>query len=228
LADALLARFETAVRSLHGDRLTLPLLVQFESARQRLRAVAEQQAEQRRQGWVIDKIEHDIALKIDRISVTGSVDRIERNEHDGRVRVIDYKTSDKGDSPRSTHLRRLGKEDDWREPWQRVPDGSSELIWKDLQLPLYRRALLADYGAAITCAYFTLPKAVGETAIMEWPELTGDLQAAADRCADGVVEAILAGRFSPVVEQSADWDDYAELFHRGAAASLQDEGGASA
>jgi hypothetical protein len=54
------------------------------------------------------------------------------------------------------------------------------------------------------------------------------LQAAADRCADGVVEAILAGRFSPVVEQPPDWDDFAELFHRGAAASLQDEKGASA
>jgi ATP-dependent helicase/nuclease subunit B len=63
---------------------------------------------------------------------------------------------------------------------------------------------------------------------MEWPDLTGDLQAAADRCADGVVEAILAGRFSPVVEQPPDWDDFAELFHRGAAASLQDEKGASA
>ncbi len=228
LADALLARFETAVRSLHGDRLTLPLMVQFESARQRLRAAAEQQAEQRQQGWVIDAIERPIEVEIGRIKVTGSVDRIERNEHDGRVRVIDYKTSDKGDAPRSTHLRRPGEEDDWRDPWQRVPDGSGELVWKDLQLPLYRRALLADYGAAITCAYFTLPKAVGETAIMEWPDLTGDLQAAADRCADGVVEAILAGRFSPVVEQPPEWDDFAELFHRGAAASLQDEEGASA
>lgn len=227
LAEALLARFESAVRSFHGERLTLPLMVQFESARQRLRAAAEQQAEQRRQGWVIDRIEHGIEVEIGRITVTGSVDRIERNEHDGRVRVIDYKTSDKGDPPRSAHLRRPGADDDWRDPWQRVTDGGDEWIWKDLQLPLYRRALLERYGPALTCAYFTLPKAVGDTAITEWPDLTGDLQAAADRCADGVVEAVLAGRFSPVVEQSPDRDDYAELFHRGAAASLRDEGGGS-
>lgn len=225
LEDALLARFEAAVRSLHGDRLTLPLMVQFESARQRLRAVAVKQAEQREDGWVIDQIEHDIELPISGMTVTGSIDRIERHERDGRVRVIDYKTSDKGDSPLSAHLRAVGRDDDWRDDWQRVVTAKGEAIWKDLQLPLYRRALLRDYGPEITCAYFTLPKAVGDTAILEWPELTGDIQTAADRCADGVVEAIQAGRFSPVVEQSPDYDDFASLFHRGAAESVVVEGG---
>lgn len=225
LEDALLARFETAVRAEHGDRLTLPLVVQFESARQRLRAAAAEQAKQREQGWVIERIEHPVCVLVGGMTVTGSVDRIERHERDGRVRVIDYKTSDKGDQPRSTHLRPVGRNDEWRDPWQRVATGKGESIWKDLQLPLYRRALGKDYGPDILCAYFTLPKAVGDTAILEWPELAGDLQAAADRCADGVVEAIRAARFSPVVEQAPDYDDFASLFHRGAAESVASEGG---
>lgn len=225
LEDALLARFEAAVRSLHGDRLTLPLMVQFESARQRLRAVAAKQAEQREEGWVIERIEHDIGLMIGGMKVTGSIDRIERHECDGRVRVIDYKTSDKGDPPQDVHLRPAGRDDDWRDDWQRVVTAKGESIWKDLQLPLYRRALQRDYGTEIACAYFTLPKAVGDTAILEWTGLTDNLQAAADRCADGVVAAILAGRFSPVVEQSPDYDEFASLFHRGAAESVAGEGG---
>lgn len=225
LENALLARFEAAVRSEYGDRLTLPLMVQFESARQRLRAVAAKQAEQREQGWVIQEIERKIELTIGGLTVTGSIDRIERHERDRRVRVVDYKTSDKGDPPHGTHLRPAGRDDVWRDAWQRVANGKGEFIWKDLQLPLYRRALLEDYGSEITCAYFTLPKAVGETKVLDWTELTSDLQAAAERCADGVVEAVQAGRFSPVVEQSPDYDAFASLFHRGAAESVAWEGG---
>jgi ATP-dependent helicase/nuclease subunit B len=92
-------------------------------------------------------------------------------------------------------------------------------IWTDLQLPLYRRALLAGFGPGITCGYLNLPKAVGDSALELWEDLGADLQAAADRCADGVAAAVLAGRFWPPTEKPA-YDDWEGFFHEGVAASI--------
>ena len=52
---------------------------------------------------------------------------------------------------------------------------------------------------------------------------TRELQAAAERCADGVAAAVVAGEFWPPRELtgwSAEQDEFAELFHQGAAASV--------
>ena len=55
--------------------------------------------------------------------------------------------------------------------------------WLDLQLPLYRRAVAAEFGAAVECGYFNLPKAAGETAVSLWEDYPPELQAAAEDCA---------------------------------------------
>jgi ATP-dependent helicase/nuclease subunit B len=159
------------------------------------------------------------------MAVTGSIDRIERHERDGRVRVIDYKTSDRGDPPRSAHFRSAGRDDAWRDAWQRVADGKGELIWKDLQLPL-QPAWREDYGSRGSPARTSrCRRRWAKLEILWWTELASDLQAAAERCADGVVEAVRAGRFSPVVEQSPELRRLRLALHRGAAESVAEEGG---
>jgi len=103
LREALLDRLEATVRARYGGLLTLTLVVQLESARQRLRKAAEVQARERAEGWVIERVEWKFpaapALVFAGLAVRGKIDRIDRHEGTGAVRVLDYKTSDQPATP---------------------------------------------------------------------------------------------------------------------------------
>ncbi len=222
LRDGLLAVFDAEAERRFGKELSLPLQIQLESGRQRLRRAAVVQAGLRAEGWRIVEVERTISFPLAGLEIKGKVDRIDRHD-DGRVRVIDYKTSDTPKPPLKAHVATMREVDFERPDWLRVEEagGRGEKRWVDLQLPLYRRALAAEFGADLECAYFNLPKAVGETRVELWPEEGEALQTAAERCAEGVAAAIVAGEFWPPVEIPArDDEDWALLFHRGAAASI--------
>lgn len=223
LRDFLLERFEVAARARYGRELTLPLVIQLESARQRLRAAAAVEAQERAAGWRTVRVEWKFALPLGGLELRGKIDRIDRHA-DGRVRVLDYKTGDRAEAPAAKHLRAARAADDALPAWRRCTDTTGKpRVWTDLQLPLYRLAVRREFGDAVTCGYFDLPKATGETAVAPWADLTRELQAAAEACAAGAVAAIAAGEFWPPAEyrgREAEWDEFAELFHRGAAASI--------
>jgi ATP-dependent helicase/nuclease subunit B len=208
-----------------GAELTLPLIVQLESARQRLSRAAAVQASTRAEGWVIEKVEEKFEIAVDELVVVGKIDRIERNEITGEYRVIDYKTSDRPVNPMEAHLRNLRRGESVPEFAFAGPGGEGP-AWMDLQLPLYLRAVAVG-GAPVSCAYFNLPKAAGETGIRPWTDYTRELESSAWRCAEGVAAAIVAGEFWPPNEDlRAEWDDYATLFHHGVADSIAWEEGA--
>ncbi len=216
------AALEAVVAARFGAELSVPLLVQVESARQRLREVARLQAAERAAGWVVDRTEWKLpagALRVGGIEVSGTIDRIERHERTGAWRVLDYKTSETGKTPVQAHLRgdRAGKA--WLEA-ARVDLGGKPHRWTDLQLPLYRWALgeLLD-ARDVTVGYFNLPKAVSETRIELWEDFGDEVQAAALDCAAAVGAGVSAGRFWPPVEELEN-DDFAALIHDGAAASF--------
>ncbi len=223
LREFLLQRFELAARARYGAELTLPLVVQFESARQRLRAMAEIEAEQRAAGWRTERVEWKFTLPLGGVTISGKIDRIDR-QADGRTRVLDYKTGDTAIAPALAHGRAWRDDDAARPAWLRWADAAGKpRAWIDLQLPLYLQAVAAEFGDAVECGYFNLPKAAGETAISVWEDYSRDTQAAAMQCAEGVVAAVTAGNFWPPTEltgRAAEWDDFAELFHEGAAASV--------
>jgi ATP-dependent helicase/nuclease subunit B len=224
LGKFLVERFDQMTRLRYGTELTLPLVVQLESARQRLRAAAEIEARERAAGWRTERAEWKFALPIGQLTIHGKIDRIDRHA-DGRIRVLDYKTADVVRAPRLVHLRSIRDSDAARPEWMRVVDldGKSR-AWADLQLPLYLRAVAAEWGENVTVGYFTLPKAVTAAGILSWDDFTPELQRAATRCADGVAAAVSAGTFWPPVElpaREAAWDDFAELFHHGAEASVR-------
>jgi ATP-dependent helicase/nuclease subunit B len=155
--------------------------------------------------------------------VSGKIDRIDRHEGTGARRVLDYKTSDQPVEPAEAHLRAARRAGETAAEFARVEFEGKPRVWKDLQLPLYLRAL-ATGGAAAECGYFNLPKAVGETGIRIWENYTRELDAAAWRCALGVAAAIRAGEFWPPAEwtgREAERDDFAALFLRGAAESVE-------
>jgi ATP-dependent helicase/nuclease subunit B len=221
LREFLLQHVDRRAREKYGAELTLPLIVQLESARQRLSRAAEIQAAERAAGWVIEQVERKFELPLGAITVSAKIDRIERNAITGAVRVIDYKTSDQGASPLAAHVRSARKEETAPE-WARFTIDGKELVWIDLQLPLYLEALVGELGAAIGAGYFNLPKAVGETVIVPWEDYDDSWRAAARRCAEGVAAALSAGIFWPPTEVPAGDEDevLAGFFHHGTAASV--------
>jgi ATP-dependent helicase/nuclease subunit B len=221
LREFLMGELERVARARFGRNLTLPLVVQLESARQRLSRVAAIQARERAEGWTVLRIEWPFALNLAGLDVRGKIDRVERHEGTGALRVLDYKTSDTAVAPQKSHLRSVRADDEERPAWQRVSVGGREHIWADLQLPLYVRALAAEFpDTPLSCGYVNLPKAVGDTALVLWPELDGALQTSADACAKGVAEAIRAGVFWPPAEMPGGRDPFGALFHHGAVASV--------
>ncbi|MBL9209200.1 MAG: PD-(D/E)XK nuclease family protein [Opitutaceae bacterium] len=223
LREFLLAGFERALRARYGKNLPLPLVVQAESARQRLSKVAAVQARERAEGWRIERIESAITLELGGLVVRGRIDRIDRHEATGAWRVLDYKTSDTAVPPSRSHLRPARPADAGLPAWRRISVDGRECVWVDLQLPVYLRALGQELAGApaITGGYFNLPKAAGETGLALWPELSGGLLAAARACTDGVAGCIRAGEFWPPAELEPDFDDFAALVHHGVADSFE-------
>ncbi len=225
LRDFLLGELERQARARFGSNPTLPLVVQLESARQRLARAAAVQAREQAEGWIIERSEWPFAFDLGGLEVRGRIDRIDRHEATGVRRVLDYKTSDLAVPPVKSHLRPRRPGDADLPAWRGVTLGGREYVWADLQLPLYLRALGAEAGnpGSLVSGYFNLPKAVGETAVAPWPELTAELLAAAAACADGVAAAIRAGEFWPPAEIPAEQDAFGALFHHGAGASVAGE-----
>lgn len=220
LRTALWNEFDRAVRRRFGANLTLPLVVQCESARQRLAKAAEIQARERAAGWVIVAVEQPFELPLSGMLVRGKIDRIERHATTGAVRVLDYKTSDAGSTPADAHFERL-RPGETPPDWAVVEVDGKLRRWSDLQLPLYWHALAQNFPGALSAGYFNLPKAAGETGIVLWEDYSPELQRAALRCASEVCAAIQAGRFWPPNENvRAETDPFAPLFHHGAAASV--------
>ncbi|HWA86010.1 MAG TPA: PD-(D/E)XK nuclease family protein [Opitutus sp.] len=223
LRDFLVARVEAEARRRFGAELTLPLMVQLASARQRLGRAAAVQAQTRAEGWVIEEVERPFEIDVGGLVVCGKIDRIDRHEGTGARRVLDYKTSDKPVDPAEAHFRAARRAGETVAEFARFELSGKTRVWTDLQLPLYLRALAAEGGAA-ECGYFNLPKAVGETGIRAWADYSRELDAAAWRCALGVTAAIRAGEFWPPAEwtgREAERDDFAALFLRGAAESVE-------
>ena len=149
--------------------------------------------------------------------IVARIDRIDRHRRDGRLRVMDYKTFEKLKTPAEMHLGSCRQDTpayaqvdvfgDRGRVWRKA--------WQDIQLPLYREALIASgsYDAnQIELGYFILPRAIGETGFQPWGDYTTALHDSAMTCADGVLAAIAAGVFWPPRDVPPDWDDYASLF----------------
>jgi ATP-dependent helicase/nuclease subunit B len=221
LAARLVDCLEREVARRFGGALALPLELQIESARQRLRRAAAVQAAERSRGWVVVAVERPFTLSVGGIEVAGRIDRIDRNESTGEWRVVDYKTTDAATEPAAAHLGRAPL-NAAAPDWVRAGGGGPERYWTDLQLPLYLEALpgLGLAGPA-SAAYFLLPKAVGDTRLAVWEDYAPELHASARACAAGVAAAVAAGRFWPPNEDvDPERDDFAALFHRGVAASV--------
>ncbi len=228
------SRAETWLRTRFGARPPLPVLMQFESARQRLMAAARTQVALIHEGWVPTYFERAVRTTIGGMEITGTMDRVDYHPDTQAWRIIDYKTMDQREPPEKTHLATAR---DHAPAYALAPATKGKpKQWRNLQLPLYAvlfRALEPDAHASV--GYFQLPRAVSDTGHDSWEGLTEELHASAWTCAQGVVHDIEQGIFWPPADQ-VDYDDYETLFPLSVAqcveppqnASPQDRGGIAA
>ena len=234
IADYLSATLDQCVENDYGKSIHLPLMVQVESARERLRAFASQQVMERVAGWRI--VETEFKVGHDEVPwyfaghpIRMTVDRIDYNEVDKRWRVWDYKTTGKAKSPEEQHLK------SWREEENRLLLG--ELYpkkgrqskygrrWADVQLPLYA-AFVRDHFQADDLpgvGYINLPRAVNDVKFLSWYDFDENMLEHALVWAKGAVEGITAGNYQQAAVYPASergWDDFEELAPDGLAAAF--------
>ena len=216
---------ESAERRMHrryGRKLSLPLLVALDAARQRLAAVAATQVALVQEGWDVEVAEQRLDMSLAGFCVRGTIDRVDRHRETGRLRIIDYKTSDQSISPKAAHLASAATES---RAYALVPVGGRSQRWIDLQLPLYRLLLAASRGEdeAPEMAYFNIPKAAMLTGVECWSAFTEDLMTAARDCAQGVLTDIAAGTFWPPADR-VKYDDFAALLLDDPKETIEPEG----
>lgn len=224
ICDYLFSKLDEVVDRQYGRNLSLPLMVQKESARERLRAFAVKQAEDRANGWVIVEAELEVGRRNGSIEwilaghpMTMIVDRVDRNEDGKRWRVWDYKTSGKASKPNRQHLKR------WDEKENRPLLGelitfkkNMEYRWASLQLPIYAAFIQERFKIEELpkIGYINLPRAVLDVDFSPWSDFDQQLFDSAMTWAEAAIGMIKTGEFHQVASlptQERSWDNFAEL-----------------
>ena len=184
IRNTLLDAFDETAIDAFGRHPRAQVRIQLENLRNRLSACADIQAKHREAGWRITAAEKSFATEICGERFSGTFDRIDENENDGSLLVLDYKTFDKCGVgiARNKHFREKR-------------DGTME--WESLQLPLYTRTLRGEHpNAKISAAFFVAPKDTASTQIDFWDDVA-DFETPALEKAEEIIAAIRAGNFAP-------------------------------
>lgn len=221
IADFLIEAARSEMHHLYG-RSPAPLItIQFETLTQNLRYAAESEAAQRQDGWQIYLAEEmcggdeDAApLLIEGARFRGKMDRVDRHEKSGHLRVLDFKTSDKAKSPLEAHAEKIGprKKLAEQELWKTFQNSEGQTyLWRDLQLPLYAAALRLRGLRLESVGYFAMPRSVQETGVQLWEGFDESWVDGALLCAAEIVRRMRGGIFWPPAEKA--WpQSYDEIF----------------
>ncbi len=201
-----------------GKNPPLSVTMLLDSAKQRLSAAARIQARLLEEGWeTIVRPESSYQVKdFGGMALRGKIDRIDRNRNTGTVRIIDYKTSDSGNSPSFSHIASARDDTTDIARFKTIIKGKQkEMQWIDLQLPLYLVLLENEDFMTdnVELAYFNMPKAASDTGIAVWEGFTEELLSSARACALEVAGAIRANKFWPP-SNNVRYDDFKSL-HNG-------------
>jgi hypothetical protein len=157
------------------------------------------------EGWVIKAVEGDLPEDDSLgIKITGTFDRLDFNTQTGQWRVYDYKTFNYAKNPVGTHTAtgHIGEPfiAEVRKRNKKGEDtGDLKLIrWKDLQLPVYHRAIKQGWTGigkddVLQVGYLCLPAKVGDTGVKTWEHYHTDFMEAAETQIRQVVEALKKG-----------------------------------
>ncbi len=210
------AALDRVLHDLFGAKWSLPVRVQRESLRARLRKFAQLQAAERAAGWRIIDAEVPFVsgetLTLGGLEVTGQIDRVEIHEQTGQRRILDYKTykSVKKHLPSETHYAKSGGECELPEAEFELED--KQRRWRQLQLPLYRALAQhrwPDDPVPALAGYFLLPEKIEESGIFEFA-MDDFLFDSAMQCAAAVADRVRRGVFWPPREPQ--YENFDEIF----------------
>jgi len=201
-----------------GKRPPLAVRVQTEALRQRMGWLAKVQAAVREDGWQVVEVEQKFEITLGGWIVSGKIDRIDRHQESGALRVIDYKTG-KVDSVETAHRKKITAATTL--PAHLPADSPAvysglekdkpvEFRWVNLQLPLYVLALKERDGSLPVPCYLTLGATEPDVRLGEWADFSEDDLTAARNCAEWIVGQLAAGVFWPPAQQAVH-DDFAVL-----------------
>jgi len=207
-----LAELDAILSERFGRQLSLPLRVQRESLRARLRQFARIQAEERRAGWRIQcgefGVKKDHTLSLAGLPIVASLDRVDIHERTGQRRILDYKTYAKRRAAAEVHFEPGTGEHDFCET---VFEGKI-VRWRDLQLPLYRALAQLhwpDDPKPPAVGYFLLPERIEDSGIEEFV-LDATVFASAMSSAETVADRVRRGIYWP--PRAVPYDDYEDVF----------------
>jgi len=216
IGDWLSQKLDETLAKLHGDAPPLAIRIQTEALRQRLKWTARIQAEQRGMGWQISETELPVELTISGFVIRAKIDRIDRHEVTGALRVIDYKTGkvkqtdlshrkkESTSKQRPTHIADLECPVFFEHPGENKNDSYQ---WIDLQLPLYSHAILQRQQTIPTPTYFCIGATEGEVKVSEWEDFTETDLEAAVACTEWITAQLRKGIFWPPSEKPT-YDDF--------------------
>jgi ATP-dependent helicase/nuclease subunit B len=212
---------EAVMQQRYGKNLPLPLMVQLESARERLRAFAGIQAADRANGWCIVETEYKVGPNGDHWQiadhpVTMAIDRIDRHEDGKQWRVWDYKTSGKAKQPDKAHFRTWCEAENRPQLGDLAGTAKTQLGWAEVQLPMYAAFAQQrfDTGELPQVGYINQPRAISDVAFAPWRKFDQSVLEHAMSWAEAAVEKIRAGDFAQAAHypvKMREWDDFAEL-----------------
>ena len=215
ITEFVLDQLQTISREQFDTHRQVAVSIQLKQLERRLKAFADAQAKWRKDGWLIQEVEsnaYKAKLDVDGIAATiqGRIDRIDKNEDDGHMVVLDYKAFENYKSPLETHVKRKTKPKKKTEiPLVEKDD------WIDLQLPLYYQLIAQSRFQAIDqskidVGYFVIPRAIKDTKIAfgKWTE--GELDGAFERARE-IISNIRKQRFWPPIEPPPEYDDFPQI-----------------
>lgn len=226
IVDYLLGRLDELVARRFGSSLSLPLMVQTSSIKERLTAFAYQQAAEAAKGWEIQKVEWRVGKpgapewRLADRQVFMTIDRIDFHLGERRWRVLDYKTGAVKNGPEDEHLENMRP--GLPQLGGLMPKASArarcERRWKNVQLPLYAAWLRQTGGAAlgmmdgdtIEVGYIALPRNIGAVGFSMWGGYDAATEASALEWSEEAVRRICNGVFGPPVTDNhgvpkGDW-----------------------
>jgi ATP-dependent helicase/DNAse subunit B len=212
IEDELIDALDRYAKQHFGPSPSPAVRLQVEQARRRLRHVARVQAERRKQGWQIVKVEDSVGshnnagIEVDgrRMTIRGRFDRVDRHEQTGDWAILDYKSH--GHIPRKKHLQKVGR-DQYR--------------WIDLQLPIYRLMIPCLVGESVDpdrvrLGYFNIGDKETDTRINEADFKPEEFRQAEEVIKD-CIRRIWQGDFRPSSDPVL-YDDYAMILQSDTAA----------
>ncbi|MBU3664915.1 MAG: hypothetical protein FGM15_03430 [Chthoniobacterales bacterium] len=219
----------------YGEKPSPVVRVQIENMRARLAAAAATESIIRDEGWKTIEAEFKVTIEdnhqLGGLPVTGTIDRIDVHPEKG-LRILDYKTYSQPKNPTKTHIGPLRESDHLPEAELEIRTKKGEprpRSWTDLQLPLYAwlaKRIWPEHAAkGIEVGYFLLPPD-GDLSkdSLEIFQLTDEMQASAEKCAERIAQLVKGGHFWPPAPSSQiEFDDFEDWFMQGDPQEMIDE-----